>query len=49
MSHFRLLTLGQTTIGNWKRWELHVNGLQQLVRTRGGWDGLERNMLVMAF
>ncbi|KAI5461949.1 hypothetical protein BGZ63DRAFT_403227 [Mariannaea sp. PMI_226] len=38
-----------TNVGNWSRWAVHLDGLERISKLRGGFDGLENEIPLMAF
>ncbi|EXJ76030.1 uncharacterized protein A1O5_00538 [Cladophialophora psammophila CBS 110553] len=37
------------TVANWDRWAVHLNGLHRISKLRGGFEGLENNIALIAF
>lgn len=40
--------LRQVHIGDWARWSTHIDGLYQIVKLRGGMDGLDNHIPAIA-
>ena len=44
-----VLILPQANFGDWGRWAVHMEGLDQLRKLRGGFDGMDGHIPLLAF